>query len=236
MTELNLSQRTFLVVDDETFSRTIVANMLRSLGMGTLFQAKDGAEALDLLSGEAKETDCVIADFNMPKMNGLELLKAIRVGARNIRRDIPFAMLTGHSDRELVGLAIQLDVNAFLIKPVSKKALVTRTHVLLTENPNPKSADEYRRVNVSSLNFKDSGDTTSKQSTTISAPMMVNSGVREQKVQLDDLPVNSVLSRDLILNQSLTFKAGTAMTASLIQKIKDLADLFDPIEAIWIKA
>jgi len=66
--------------------------------------------------------------------------------------------------------------------------------------------------------------------------MMVNSGVREQKVQLDDLPVNSVLSRDLILNQSLTFKAGTAMTASLIQKIKDLADLFDPIEAIWIKA
>lgn len=235
MTELNLANKTFLVVDDETFSRTIVANMLRSLGTGNLFQAKDGEEALDLLAGEGKAADCIIADFNMPLMNGLELLKAIRIGTRGIRRDIPFAMLTGHSDRELVGLAIQLDVNAFLIKPVSKKALVTRTQVLLTEAAPGRSVEEYRRVNVANLAFVDQTEPVPRRAELPPKVKLGNTGIKERQVTLDELPVNAVLSRDLVLNQSLTFKTGTAMTASLVQKIRDLADLFDPIEAIWIR-
>lgn len=120
-----------LLVEDESFSRRLVAGMLLDLGRPNLFRANNGAEALVLL-GETK-IDLIISDFNMPHVHGLQLLRAVRNGTIEIDRAMPFAMLTGYSEKRLVDMALALDANAFLIKPVSKDGLEKRLSKMLTQ-------------------------------------------------------------------------------------------------------
>ncbi len=130
---LDLSDYTVLLVDDVMFSRQVVSKMLNDLRVHDVHHAEDGNEALDVLN-EEKDVSFVISDFHMPDFNGLQLLKAIRTGKTAARSDLPFAMLTGYSDRYLVDMALALDVNAFLKKPVSIKALVARLKKMLNRD------------------------------------------------------------------------------------------------------
>lgn len=119
-----LSGLTVLLVDDEKFSRVTVAGMLPDLGRPTVIEAANGAEALEILGN--RSVDLIISDFNMPVIHGLQLLRAVRIGVNKTIRATPFAMLTGYSEKMLVDLALALDINAFLIKPVHKDGLGKR--------------------------------------------------------------------------------------------------------------
>ncbi|MCK5444354.1 MAG: response regulator [Rhodospirillaceae bacterium] len=130
MSDDSLQNMTVLLVDDENFSRKIVAGMLADMGRPSVLEAADGAEALVLL-GETK-VDLIISDFNMPHVHGLQLLRAVRAGTIEVSRATPFAMLTGYSEKRLVDLALALDCNGFLIKPVSKHGLVRRLNKMLS--------------------------------------------------------------------------------------------------------
>jgi len=121
----DLTGYSILIVDDVAFSRDTVSRLLNTMGTPRLYTAEDGEEALQILESQP-DISFVISDFNMPRMNGLEFLKAVRVGRGSVDRTLPFAMLTGYSDRHLVEMALALDVNAFLIKPVSKATLSKR--------------------------------------------------------------------------------------------------------------
>lgn len=150
---LNLSGKTALVVDDERYSRTIVAQQLKDMRALNVLMAADGIEALDLMAKHGKLIAFVIADFNMPAMHGLELLKAIRVGDGHIDRATPVAMVTGYSDKGLVDLALALDVNAFVIKPVSKESLEKRLGRMFAHGGKDlwlKSAHLYEDIGVAS--------------------------------------------------------------------------------------
>ena len=153
MASFNLSTVNVLVVDDMTFSRHMVTGLLTEFGAKKILEAENGQVALEILSDEAGQAMLVLSDFNMPVMHGLELLKAIRAGARNIDRSTPFAMLTGHSEKYLVEMALALDVNAFLIKPVSKKGLEQRLGKMLRHGDTDqwlKPATDYEAVDVKS--------------------------------------------------------------------------------------
>ena len=128
---LDLFGKSVLIVEDEKVTRTIVAHLLANMGQPKVYEVENGTEALDYLSPVSGGVDFVISDFNMPVMHGLGLLKAIRTGERDIRRSTPLAMLTSHSDKDLVDLALALDVNAFLIKPVTKDGLELRLAKML---------------------------------------------------------------------------------------------------------
>ncbi len=150
---LDLSDQSILIVDDEQFSRSIVARLLEKMGKPQITEAGNGSEALDLLDNDGDKISLVIADFNMPVMHGLEFLKAIRAGEGGIDRDTPFAMLTGHSEKHLIGMALALDVNAFLIKPVSKKGLEQRLDKMLRHGTTGqwlKPATDYEAIDVKS--------------------------------------------------------------------------------------
>ena len=145
---LDLSGRRVLVADDVMYSRSIVRWLLRDFGDPRVHQAANGKEALGYLR---VGVDAVISDFNMPEMQGLELLKAVRTGQQNINRATPFAMLTAYSDKHLVDVALALDVNAFLIKPVSKRAFSTRLERMLRQLKAEewlKSAEQYDEIDV----------------------------------------------------------------------------------------
>jgi two-component system chemotaxis response regulator CheY len=102
-----------LVVDDQLTMRALVRTGLQQLGFSDISEAPDGEEALRVML--TKPTQLVISDFNMPKLDGLGLLRAIR--AHEPIRTTAFIMLTGRADKELVQRAVQYGVNNYLVKP-----------------------------------------------------------------------------------------------------------------------
>ena len=108
-----------LVVDDQVSIRSLVRSGLNQLGVQHIGEADDGAEALKSL--ELNPVHLVISDFNMPKMDGLELLRAMR--ANPATANTAFIMLTGRADRDLVHRAVQLGVNNYLVKPFNVQIL-----------------------------------------------------------------------------------------------------------------
>jgi two-component system chemotaxis response regulator CheY len=102
-----------LVVDDQLTMRALIRNALQQIGFKDIREAPDGEEALKNLL--AKPANLVISDFNMPKMDGLALLRAVRSTA--------FVMLTGRADRELVQRAVQFGVNNYCVKPFTVQGL-----------------------------------------------------------------------------------------------------------------
>lgn len=102
-----------LVVDDIDTMRILVRNNLRAMGFEQIMLAANGREAVELL--KKWSCDLVLTDWNMPLMDGLELLQHIRESERH--RDVPVVLITAEGDRAQVRNAITAGVSEFLIKP-----------------------------------------------------------------------------------------------------------------------
>jgi len=102
-----------LVIDDQMTMRSLVRTSLQQLGVTSITEAGDGEEGLRAVV--ERSPNLVISDFNMPKLDGLALLRAIRAHAAT--RSLAFIMLTGRADRDLVQRAQQFGVNNYLVKP-----------------------------------------------------------------------------------------------------------------------
>jgi two-component system chemotaxis response regulator CheY len=111
-----------LVVDDQASMRALIQSSLQQIGFVDIAVAPDGEEGLRALM--AKPAHLVLSDFNMPKLDGLSFLRAVR--ACEPLRKIAFIMLTGRTDAELVQRAMQFGVNNYIAKPFSTQALRTK--------------------------------------------------------------------------------------------------------------
>lgn len=109
----------FLVVDDFSTMRRIVKNVLQELGYSRIEEADDGVTALPLLQGGG--FDFLITDWNMPGMQGIELLKAVRADSKLAK--LPVLMLTAEAKREQIVEAAQAGVNGYVIKPFTAATL-----------------------------------------------------------------------------------------------------------------
>ena len=108
-----------LIVDDQQTIRSLVRSGLQELGFKTTFEAVDGEEGLRQML--MRPIGLVISDFNMPKLDGLGLLRAVR--AHPPIQKTAFIMLTGRADKELVQRAVQFGVNNYLVKPFTVATL-----------------------------------------------------------------------------------------------------------------
>lgn len=104
-----------IIADDQQTSRLLIRAALGDIGVTRVTMAKDGEEALTTMMKDPAHL--VISDFHMPKMNGVELLRAVRANVPT--RKSAFFLLTGAEDSEFLKLAMQLQVNNYLKKPVS---------------------------------------------------------------------------------------------------------------------
>lgn len=102
-----------MVVDDMSTSRGLITQALDGFGIRQVESAGDGQSALQKLSGWP--VHLVISDMNMPGMNGLQLLHALRSGATT--RNVGFLLITGKADRQIIETGKQLGMNNFLPKP-----------------------------------------------------------------------------------------------------------------------
>jgi len=97
---------------------------------------------------KAAHTYCTITDFGMPNVNGLQLVKAIRCGQTRVPRNTPIILLTGYSDDYVVSTALQLDVNAFILKPVSRNTLWEKVERVLKSDAPVKEEVIYAAVEI----------------------------------------------------------------------------------------
>ena len=108
-----------LIVDDFSTMRRIVKNLLKQNGFTNLDEAEDGAQAYDKLKQGG--FGFVVSDWNMPNMDGLELVKAVR--ANPDIKELPILMVTAEAEKEKVITAIQAGVNNYIVKPFTGETL-----------------------------------------------------------------------------------------------------------------
>ncbi len=108
-----------LVVDDFSTMRRIIKGLLQDLGFSNITEAADGLTALSLL--KAGNFDLLITDWNMPGMQGVELLREVRADER--MKKLPVLMLTAEAKREQIVAAAQAGVSGYVIKPFTAATL-----------------------------------------------------------------------------------------------------------------
>ncbi len=108
-----------LVVDDFSTMRRIIKGLLHDLGYAHITEADDGLTALPLL--KAGQFDLLITDWNMPGMQGVELLRQVRADERLAK--LPVLMLTAEAKREQIVEAAQAGVSGYVIKPFTAAVL-----------------------------------------------------------------------------------------------------------------
>ena len=106
-----------LVVDDSGTMRKIIARSLNALGVTDIVEAGDGSDGLELFKQHT--FDAVLTDWNMPRMTGLELLKAIRA----TQSTVPVILITTEAEKGRVLEAVQAGVSDYLVKPFETEGL-----------------------------------------------------------------------------------------------------------------
>jgi CheY-like chemotaxis protein len=131
----------FLVVDDMEGMRRILTNSLNQIGVQSVLTAVNGADAWRII--QSQPVDVVISDWNMPVMNGLDLLKMVRESAQYA--NLPVLMMTAETERHHVHVAIEAGVSGYMIKPFNVGALESKIKRVI-EQPRPKVMSSNRAV------------------------------------------------------------------------------------------
>jgi len=261
----------FLVVDDHKFSRHITIEALKWLNATKIDEAQDASEAIALLQGAASmdrkslasnalakrlelsddrlfgqgKFDCVITDFNMSPLNGLHLLKAIRTGDAKCARDTPVLMLTGFSDDYLIASALNLDVNAFVLKPISRVAFNEKLGRVLMRPIMPQSPEVYRAVEIPEPEDLDNPQPDADATADRKPKDMEDDSIVVDEfenrvletVKLTDLGITAndekvFLGEDLVLgedvagpNGNILIHRGTRLTGILLEKLGELQEI-----------
>ncbi len=108
-----------LIVDDFSTMRRIIKNLLRDLGYNNTSEADDGLTALPMLQGG--NFDLLITDWNMPGMQGIDLLRAVRADPK--LATLPVMMVTAEQKREQIIEAAKAGVNGYIVKPFTAQTL-----------------------------------------------------------------------------------------------------------------
>lgn len=108
-----------LIVDDFSTMRRIIKNLLRDLGFNNTIEADDGLTALPILN--AGGIDFLVTDWNMPGMQGIDLLKTVRADPK--LATLPVFMVTAETKREQIIEAAQAGVNGYIVKPFTAATL-----------------------------------------------------------------------------------------------------------------
>ncbi len=119
-------KKSILVVDDSATIRTLQGFILESAGF-EVETAVNGIEALEKLYG--KNFDLVVADINMPKMDGLKMIEILR--EQEIYRDLPIIIVTSEEEEKDRERGLKVGANVYMVKPSAPKTLVMNVKMLL---------------------------------------------------------------------------------------------------------
>jgi len=142
-----------LIVDDEPIVRNGIKNLIdfNELNIGTVLEAQNGLQALNLV--KSNDIDIVLADINMPKMNGLDFAK----NAKAHNKDILIALVTGYDYFDYAVSALRYGVDEYLLKPVSKKDIEKVLTQMIDKLKDKKVKSELKDISIEEEAIKKDG-------------------------------------------------------------------------------
>jgi two-component system chemotaxis response regulator CheY len=231
-----LAGMTAIVIDDQEVIRTMVRGILRKLGAVNVQQA--GGVDAGLQSIAEISPHFVLCDINMPGRNGLELVKAVRAGADSmIRRDLPVAMLTGHTDQAIVGTALALDASAFIVKPVSINQLGQRIERMLARPITLREAGHYAQISIPEF----AGMTKAPEQPAPFSVLMSDMRSKDDQGPMMQIALSEVLPGDMLARDvrgsggHLLLSSGHRLNASLVDRLSDLAGMDASLVKVWVR-
>lgn len=141
---MDRSRLKILVVNDKGELRSIIRQYLREAGYTQLQLSENGLSAFK--KAQLDPPDLIVADYTLPGMNGLELLKAVRRDPKI--QDTPFLLISSETEQKYVALAAEFRVDGYVVKPFSQQTLMDKVNRLLEKHLNPSEVDRvYRQAN-----------------------------------------------------------------------------------------
>jgi two-component system, chemotaxis family, chemotaxis protein CheY len=133
---------TILIVDGNAYMRRMTRTMLMNLGAKLVIEAADGLAALEQI--RTCDPDVMLLDWDMPVLNGMEVMRIVRSPGVFPRPNLPIIMLTSRGHRSTVLQALRAGVHEFLVKPTSPKALRDRlASIAIKPRPMQKLGNFY---------------------------------------------------------------------------------------------
>ena len=117
----------FLVVDDSSTMRRIIINTLTKLGYDNVSEAANGREGLDRLGSNG--ADVIITDWNMPEMNGIEFIRALR--SMDGKQNLPVLMVTTNAAKDDIVEALRVGVNSYVVKPFTPETMKEKIEAVI---------------------------------------------------------------------------------------------------------
>ncbi len=253
-----------MVVDDQKFLRTMVAQGLKGVG-AEVIEAADGFAGLGIIglgaeTGssmdrlKAKRPDmfdgtgtshrvvnCIVTDIRMAPMNGLEMLKAIRSGLTKAPREIPVIIMSAHTDESLIGAAVALDAHGFVSKPVSQKSIMDRVLRAMRANFKPKPVEAYQTLIIPELDEAILETDVSFLSNEMLSKIRAGdvnalTGERSTSVKWTELAIGDTIAVDFKTKSGqLVVPSGTAVTDVLLNALGDLSNVSPLADEVQIR-
>ncbi len=130
-----------LVVDDNHHMRVLLSEVLRAVGLQNIYEAGDGAEALQQM--RAHPIDIVMTDLAMEPLDGIDFVRLLRNSPDSPNQMAPVIMITGHSTMRRISEARDVGVNEFLAKPLTARGVLDRLQKII-DHPRPYvRTDDY---------------------------------------------------------------------------------------------
>jgi YesN/AraC family two-component response regulator len=257
------SSKRFLIVDDEVFMLGLIERMLKECKAGVIMKAGDGGAALRSIKDNFTQVDCIISDFNMKPVNGLQLLQGIRLGINpKIPREQAFIMLTGHGESDVVKTAIALDVNGYVVKPVALDKLMATIDKVFARPVEIKDPEYYRSVKVPKVPSlaEDAASKAKARAWTVMAhaPFRRDSPIKQKLEELkrdhatvvgagdikitnqrecavSELLDGQILAQDIEAEEGvILLRRGTHLTKGMIGRLREIAAETNPDQTVLI--
>lgn len=220
MSQFDPTQFTILVVEDHKFSRQALIGMLIRSGYENVLSAKDGQEAI--CKCNQNHIDLIITDINMPKVNGLELIKTIRQAATQIANHTRILAVTTLSDTQTISACMTLEVDAFLVKPIAVKCVQEKIQSAVCASKKLFQQHLYEAVETHISLSMPAGKRPNNEKI-----RQIHSEVHEITA-LSELRNGMTLVCDINANNGgCLLKAGTVLNEKLIKRLFELSSIID---------
>ncbi len=223
-------QLRILLVDDEPFIRKVTSKVLGSLNIHKVLEAENGRDALQVLAQH--EIDLLITDIQMPDMNGIELIKQIRMGDAPCDRGLRTVVATSFSNTEVLGSCLALDINGFLVKPVTPAGAAQKIEQALEEQTHLHAADGYTRIKTDLATLAEANKREEKK-VHASVPREETEGGKsgDTSVSLRFLKPGMILQEDLYARHGVKLlSAGQMLNEGLVNRIHELSVIIDALQ------
>ena len=231
----NFHKNRILVVEDEHIMRMLLIQALDNLGVAAVFEAESGNRAREIL--ERHPVDTILSDLEMKHGSGFELIQAIRSGKTHQPRDTKVLVITGYSDLSTLASVSTLDVQGYLVKPVSANQLRDKLQELDAMQVTVKPSEAYERLQeIEEASKKDVGQKQvghAAESDFARGMVGIESSdyecPRKHTATVDVLMLaeGMKLRQDVLAKSTVLIRADTVLDAAQITILQDMRTLLD---------